>query len=498
MHSTDDNKPLVSILIACYNGEQFINKCLHSCLEQTYTNIEIIVVNDGSEDDSEKILNWWAEQDSRIKIIKNFNKGLGQTRNILIENCSGEYFTFLDIDDWLNLDSIEKLLNAALKNNYQLVVGRTNLAYDNIIFKQIPFFPSWIVGKKTTNIQYVKTNICTPWASLIKTSFFKSLNISFIEGRIFEDIGVMTYLFLKSNNFCAIKDIVYNYHRHKTNKKQKALSSFKNNSFIKINDIYHQTTQLMDYLQRDRFLETKKLKRIINGCLFQIITSDIFMSKNITKNKYYRYVMIYDLLSLLYSYGLKLRYSKTLWKSLDYLYITLNNREIISHISSEKKWKFYIEGSLKNVDGFALLSSEKYLIQKSKHKIYEISLENLLNFNIDEDSRNCNIALFFTEWNEMKIEKAFSIMYKVNCVPFIIIRNQVLSDDQIKHLHDKSLGIFLDLRFINFKQCSKILEIIKESKREKIIYLISKSKDRHIIDKLDKNKTIINGVFWDE
>jgi glycosyltransferase involved in cell wall biosynthesis len=132
---------LISILIACYNGEKYIDKCLKSCTTQSYKNIEILVINDGSNDKSLNILNKWKKKDNRIRIISQNNKGLGETRNILVSNANGVYFTFVDIDDYIPIEAIELLSNKAFNLDYDIVTGRTILDYQNKKIK-IPFIPT--------------------------------------------------------------------------------------------------------------------------------------------------------------------------------------------------------------------------------------------------------------------------------------------------------------------------------------------------------------------
>ena len=119
------DQPSVTILIPCYNGAKFLEACLNSCLSQTYSNIEIIVINDGSTDNSLEILNQYASNHSNIKVYSQENQGLAETRNRLIEYTNGEYFFFLDADDLIPDNAIENLYNGSDNGNNYLVVGRT-------------------------------------------------------------------------------------------------------------------------------------------------------------------------------------------------------------------------------------------------------------------------------------------------------------------------------------------------------------------------------------
>ncbi len=104
------NNPLVSIIIPVYNLEKYLPKCLDSVLAQTYKNIEIIPVDDGSTDNSAEVLKEYAKSDSRVKPVFKENGGVSSARNCGIDNSNGEYIYFLDGDDWIAPDTIEKLL----------------------------------------------------------------------------------------------------------------------------------------------------------------------------------------------------------------------------------------------------------------------------------------------------------------------------------------------------------------------------------------------------
>lgn len=111
----------VSIIIPCYNVEKFIVKALESAINQTMRDIEIIVINDGSQDNTLPIINRYAKQDKRIKVINQKNQGLSFSRNIGIKRARGEYIQHLDGDDWLELNTCELAYNYAKKINADIV-----------------------------------------------------------------------------------------------------------------------------------------------------------------------------------------------------------------------------------------------------------------------------------------------------------------------------------------------------------------------------------------
>ena len=117
-----ENKPLVSIVLPIYNVEKYLPKCLDSVTGQSYQNIEIICVNDGSPDGSEQIVAEYMKKDSRIVLINQKNQGLSGARNTGIEAAKGEYVVFLDSDDWLDPETVETAVYEARNENAQLVM----------------------------------------------------------------------------------------------------------------------------------------------------------------------------------------------------------------------------------------------------------------------------------------------------------------------------------------------------------------------------------------
>lgn len=488
-----NNQPLVSILIACYNGQKYINTCLETCISQSYPNLDILIINDGSNDESLNILKKWESIDKRIRVISQKNVGLGETRNRLIKNCKGTYFTFVDIDDTIPNNAIELLVKNTDNNKNDVVAARSKLIYKNNSLS-FPFIPSWRWVRNMTKGHYVKSNLCTPWGCLIKTSYYKSLNINFIPGKIFEDIGVMTYVFLKSKNFKFIKDVVYNYHKHKKDKfNEKQLSSFHTMCYKKNDDVYYQTYQLFNYLSSDKNYNTKAFKRYVNGILFQIIPLNIFLTKNLTNNKYFQYILRYNMNKLLNDFQIRPKYSKTPWKSLAFLYIYMKNFKVYS-----KKDKFndkLVYGSYTNMihnNKYQIIpSSLEYPLYPRKNKIYELPVEQVSNNTLPLNLNKINIALTIKKYDKQIIEKAFNNIYKMNTIPFASITCKLL-DHEVDWILSKCIGINIHLNKDNYTHYYKIIDsLTKDPKTKKIIYITVKNFNDISNELLNK----VSGVF---
>lgn len=114
-------KKLVSVIIPMYNVEKFIDRMMKCINNQIYTNLEIIIINDGSTDKSLEIIKQYATKDNRIKIISTENKGVSNARNLGIENSNGDYITFLDMDDYIEYDMYEKIINKIEETNAEVL-----------------------------------------------------------------------------------------------------------------------------------------------------------------------------------------------------------------------------------------------------------------------------------------------------------------------------------------------------------------------------------------
>ena len=123
-----ESNPKISVIVPVYNVEKYLNKCVESIVNQTYKNLEIILVDDGSPDNCPKMCDKWAEKDDRIKVIHKVNDGLANARNSGIEMCTGDYVMFADSDDFLELDMVEFLLN--LSTEYNADVSRCGFYFN--------------------------------------------------------------------------------------------------------------------------------------------------------------------------------------------------------------------------------------------------------------------------------------------------------------------------------------------------------------------------------
>ncbi len=123
------SQPLISVIIPTYNASAYLSRCLDSVLSQTYTNIEVVAVDDGSTDNTASVLRGYAEKDARVRVITQSNAGVSATRNAGLNTAKGEYLFFADCDDWLSPDALECLYKAS--DGVDIVQGVHVCAYDD-------------------------------------------------------------------------------------------------------------------------------------------------------------------------------------------------------------------------------------------------------------------------------------------------------------------------------------------------------------------------------
>ena len=203
---------LITIIINVYNREKYIKKCIDSVINQTYKNLEILIINDGSTDNTLKICK--SYKDKRIKIITTKNQGLSFSRNVGIDNAQGEYLYFVDSDDFIELDTIEYLYNLCKKYNLSFSTCEPLTIYDyNFTNKQpkekIKILDKYEMLKK---VLLAENSAGTSWNKLIKKKLYN--NIRF-EDRIINDVVVTYKLVLKSEKIVCSNQKKYYYLKHK-------------------------------------------------------------------------------------------------------------------------------------------------------------------------------------------------------------------------------------------------------------------------------------------
>ena len=204
-------KPLVSIIVPVYNVSKYIEQCLNSLTNQTMKEIEIIVVDDCGTDDSIIKAQKIADKDNRIKIIHNkANQGLGESRNIGLKYVKTEYVAFLDSDDWVAEDFIEKLYNACIKENADIAVSDVIYYYNqNKQTREWVSIWNFKSGKEIIfepkDKQY-NIYACACWNKLYNMELFTKYNLKFPKGLKYEDVPVTVATTILAHKVCLVDD----------------------------------------------------------------------------------------------------------------------------------------------------------------------------------------------------------------------------------------------------------------------------------------------------
>ena len=212
--NSSPQSPKISLLVAAYNIEDYIAKCLNSLVQQTLKDIEIIVVNDGSTDTTLDRIKEWANKDERIKIIDQENQGLSNVRKIGFQVAQGKYVQYVDGDDWLVLNACEKLYNQAEKEQADVVVFHYQEVYSNEEKQNCCGYHKERLAPYTF-ISFVKGGLfCSVWTKLIRRQFLVDCDFQFPQNITYgEDEAFSALLFLQQPNIAFINDYLYCYYR---------------------------------------------------------------------------------------------------------------------------------------------------------------------------------------------------------------------------------------------------------------------------------------------
>lgn len=294
----------VSVIVPVYNGGENLYSLNDSLVNQTYKDIEIIYINDGSKDNSLEILQSFAQRDERIKVINQINMGGSAARNTGLMEATGEYLYFCDADDYVELTAIEKLYHTATVENSDIVIcNYRDVSPTGEIIRENKT-ASIFIGhntKENKEILFLKPAV---WNKLIKKSLFTDNNIVFKDTRIGQDLSTTLRLFIKAQNIVGIDSILYNYVLHDNTISRsydmRILDTIKALNIIK--EFYEEQGEYSNYKAEFEFV-------VIQNILYQMTKIPLLVSDkeeaysqlkeylnqfpNIEKNNYLKRSLIY-------------------------------------------------------------------------------------------------------------------------------------------------------------------------------------------------------------
>ena len=324
----------ISIIVAVYNKEKYLSKCLDSLLSQTLTDIEIICLDDCSTDKSLEVLNSYADRDSRVKVIA-FSKNVGQgvTRNKALDIAQGEYVMMVDGDDWLEVDACEKAYNQITQNKNDMVYFACNNFYENS--EKSEFYTRNILPfeKEFRNSAIKFSELDTPFIQgaetcflIYRKDFLNKNNIRYSDERICEDVPFIIKAIVYADTISIIPEALYNRRIHSKSCGYTCINQWK-----------------------DLFSARKKA--------FEIICKSVY------KEHFLKSFYIYYINSILYWYK---RYSKVrtpFYKEMRSAFLKINENfdvESIRNYINYEKFQEVLDG--KKFQLFKVRQDEKYMI----------------------------------------------------------------------------------------------------------------------------------------
>lgn len=263
-------KPLISIIVPVYKVESYLDDCLLSLTSQSYENIEIILVDDGSPDNCPALCDKWAQKDIRIKVIHKKNGGLSSARNVGIDLAKGEYIAFVDSDDFVEPDMYEDLYEAIVRTQADIAISKIQNNYEDghtSPFKSTKWH--YAIDKETVLEHTKYLHLClstkietSAWNKLYKRRLFDT--VRFAEGRLAEDYLMMYYIIKNVKKVVYLNKIHYNYRIREGG----ICSSFShlNDTYKNIQEIYSDLVKNKDDISI-QYLNVFKLKFLISTCL---------------------------------------------------------------------------------------------------------------------------------------------------------------------------------------------------------------------------------------
>lgn len=250
----------MSVVVPVFNAEKYLDRCIESIINQTYQNIEIILINDGSTDSSPYICDKWASLDHRIRVIHKKNEGLGRARNTGIDESSGQYICFIDSDDYIAQETIEKCCLCLTQNQAEIVcfgykkIGRNGKEIDVAVLKAKKevyvgnevvdeFLPELIAPESEVRSRFYMS----AWAAMFSLDVIRRFSWKFVSEReiIAEDIFSLLSLYHYVTRVTTIPEALYYYCEND----HSITRSYRRDRYERIRIFYSESLKLADTLQ---------------------------------------------------------------------------------------------------------------------------------------------------------------------------------------------------------------------------------------------------------
>lgn len=226
----------ISVIVPIFNSEPYLKKCLDSILNQSLSEIELILIDDGSTDTSLQIIKQYAEKYNNIKYKTKKNEGQAIARNLGVEIATGEFICFVDSDDYIENNMMEKLYTDAIKNSSDIVICDYIEEYPNKKIEKKSLF----MAADNLSKAYI-VSVAGPCSKIIRTEIFKKNNIKFLENNIYEDLAIIPTLALYTQKITYCEESLYHYVIRKDSTMQQTKYNKKLESIFNVmNSLYKQ------------------------------------------------------------------------------------------------------------------------------------------------------------------------------------------------------------------------------------------------------------------
>lgn len=264
------NGSTVSIIVPVYKVEIELDRCVHSLVNQTHPNIEIILVDDGSPDTCPELCDQYAKEDNRIKVVHKENGGLSDARNAGLKKATGDYILYVDSDDYIDLDSCERLLNAIGEQEVDIVVGNAIMEKPNGEEKMLhSATPAGVIySAKEFIIKSISAYqwYAPAWLNMYRREYLLENELYFKKGIYFEDMQMLPRVFLQAKRIATIDGTFYHYIV-----RDNSIMTTDGRDSKKVNDsieIYRQ------WLEMFKNIDDKELQKYLYGILVKYYISN--------------------------------------------------------------------------------------------------------------------------------------------------------------------------------------------------------------------------------
>lgn len=282
-----DNKktPLISVIVPIYNVEEYLKRCVESIQQQSYKNLEIILVDDGSPDKCGEMCDMFCEGDKRVRVIHQLNGGLSAARNTGINNAKGEYLIFIDSDDYISYDMIEKLYEALERHAAEIAVCGYDLVYEGGNVEKTTFNQESevqvLTGTEATKrlMNDLEPTMVVAWNKLTKISLWRTMR--FPVGKQHEDDFTTYRLLYQADKVVLINEQLYHYF-------QRANSiigrGFSEKSLHKV-EAYNESRSYFRNKDKGLFQRASNLVLVMNKrCCIEAMKSNLENKHEVVKN----------------------------------------------------------------------------------------------------------------------------------------------------------------------------------------------------------------------